>query len=181
MGERNRPARPQKHPVPERAAQLAAITRALADEPGLTAYMLRPHVPAPSGQRRAGSLTAPAGPSLTLSLLRELEQAGTVRQEPAPSGTRWYLTVTATCSDCGDTLTVASIEDKRYCRVDAGGRLAAGDPVEYDQDPADGEPPRAETDCRGSGVYDCPCEADGPDGLCDCCRRGDENGSCAFS
>jgi hypothetical protein len=41
-----------------------------------------------------------------------------------------------------------------------------------------GEPPSVGTDCRGSGIYDCPCEADGPDGLCACCRSGDENGSC---
>jgi hypothetical protein len=135
----------------------------------------------PAGERRAGLPAVPAELSLTLGLLRELEQAGTVRKEPAPAGTRWYLTDPARCSDCGDPLTVAFIDDKRYCRVDAGGRLADGDPVEYDQDPADGEPPRAGTDCRGSGIYDCPCEADGPDGLCGCCRRGEENGSCMFA
>ena len=84
------------------------------------------------------------------------------------------------CSDCGDTLTVASIDGYRYCRVDAGRRLAAGEDTEYDEDPADGQSPSVETDCRGSGIYDCPCEADAPDGLCSCCRSGECNGSCAF-
>ena len=44
----------------------------------------------------------------------------------------------------------------------------------------DPEPPRADTDCAcRSGVGDdCPCEADGPDGLCACCRTGEHNGSC---
>lgn len=83
------------------------------------------------------------------------------------------------CSDCGDVLTVAEAGNRRYCRVDAGRRMAAGEEVTYDQDPADGEPPRLPTDCRGSGIYDCPCEADGPDGLCSCCRSGERNGSCA--
>jgi len=83
----------------------------------------------------------------------------------------------AACSDCGADLTVAGI---RYCRVDAGRRLADGVPVVYDDNPADGESPSVETDCRGSGIYDCPCEADGPDGLCACCRSGESNGSCAI-
>lgn len=92
----------------------------------------------------------------------------------------------APCSDCGDRLTVADGRDgKRFCRVDAGHRLAAGENVIYDEDPADGQSPSIETDCRGSGIYDCPCEADGlgdgdePDGLCACCRSGECNGSCA--
>jgi hypothetical protein len=44
----------------------------------------------------------------------------------------------------------------------------------------DVEPPRAETDCRCGSWQpgNCPCEADGPDGLCGCCRDGDHNGSC---
>jgi hypothetical protein len=38
---------------------------------------------------------------------------------------------------------------------------------------------RADTDCCcGSGDY-CPCDADGPDGMCECCRDGDHNGRCA--
>lgn len=43
------------------------------------------------------------------------------------------------------------------------------------------EPPRAETDCvcKVGGGEDCPCEADGPDGLCACCRTGGHDGSCA--
>lgn len=84
----------------------------------------------------------------------------------------------ADCADCGDPATVAGLGGRRYCRVDAGRRMAGGGDVLYDSDPADGEPPRTETDCRGSGVYDCPCEADGPDGLCSCCRSGESNGSC---
>jgi len=84
----------------------------------------------------------------------------------------------ATCSNCGGTPTVASIGKKRYCRVDAGFRLAAGEPVDYDDNPADGESSRTGTDCRGSGWHDCPCETDGPDGLCSCCRSGEQNGSC---
>jgi hypothetical protein len=84
------------------------------------------------------------------------------------------------CADCGGDLTVADLDGKRYCRVDAGRRMAAGEDVSYDEDPADGEAPRTETDCRGSGIYDCPCEADGPDGLCSCCRSGECNGSCAI-
>jgi hypothetical protein len=83
----------------------------------------------------------------------------------------------AACSDCGADLTVAGL---RYCRVDAGRRLADGNPVVYDEDPADGESPSVETDCRGSGIYDCPCEADGPDGRCSCCRSGECNGSCVL-
>jgi hypothetical protein len=102
--------------------------------------------------------------------------AGFVQHEPMPEGLRGAPE--PACSDCGDTLTVASVEDRRYCRVDAGRRMAAGESVSYDQDPADGEPPRLETDCRGSGIYDCPCEADGPDGVCSCCRSGECNGSC---
>ena len=82
------------------------------------------------------------------------------------------------CSDCGDALTVASDAGRRYCRVDAGHRMAAGEDIIYDEDPADGEAPRIATDCRGSGIYDCPCEADGPDGLCSCCRSGECSGSC---
>ena len=82
------------------------------------------------------------------------------------------------CADCGDALTVAEAAGKRYCRVDAGHRMTGGEPVVFDEDPADGEPPRIETDCR-HGNYDCPCEADGPDGLCSCCRKGECNGSCA--
>ena len=84
------------------------------------------------------------------------------------------------CSDCGATPTVADVcgSSKRYCRIDAGPRMARGEDVIYDETPADGEAPRTETDCRGSGIYDCPCEADGPDGLCSCCRSGECNGSC---
>jgi hypothetical protein len=42
------------------------------------------------------------------------------------------------------------------------------------------ESPRADTDCicKAGGSEDCPCEADGPDGLCACCRTGDHRGSC---
>jgi len=35
------------------------------------------------------------------------------------------------------------------------------------------------TDCRCRiGSPECPCEADGNDGLCRCCRTGEHNGSC---
>lgn len=84
------------------------------------------------------------------------------------------------CADCGDRLTVADARYRRYCRIDAGYRMAAGEPVVYDENPDDGEASRIETDCRGSGWYDCPCEADGQDGLCSCCRSGECNGSCAL-
>jgi len=107
----------------------------------------------------------------------EMQVAGIGRREGERRRTCWYETVR--CCDCGDALTVAGVNGKRYCRVDAGHRLAAGEPVDYDDQPADGEPPRAETGCRGSGIYDCPCEADGQDGLCSCCRSGECNGSCA--
>jgi hypothetical protein len=44
----------------------------------------------------------------------------------------------------------------------------------------DVEPPRDESDCRcGPNSERCPCEADGDDGLCSCCRNGDCNGRCA--
>lgn len=44
----------------------------------------------------------------------------------------------------------------------------------------DGGRPRDESDCRCGGMGgECPCEADGGDGLCSCCRNGDCNGSCA--
>lgn len=101
---------------------------------------------------------------------------GVVPHEPMPEGLRGAPV--PNCADCDAALTVAAIGGLRYCRVDAGYRMAAGEPVDYDENPADGEPPRTETDCRGSGWYDCPCEADGPDGLCPCCRNGDCNGSC---
>lgn len=39
------------------------------------------------------------------------------------------------------------------------------------------EAPRTDTDCVCHGDS-CPCEADGPDGLCACCRSGQCNGSC---
>lgn len=103
---------------------------------------------------------------------------GPVLHEPMPAGLDGAPR--ATCSDCGDILTVADLENGRYCRVDAGRRLASGEDVVYDENPDDGESPRTETDCRGSGIYDCPCEADGPDGLCSCCRSGECNGSCTF-
>ena len=111
----------------------------------------------------------------------ELQVAGIGRRAGERRRACWYETPgpAACCSDCGDALTVADLNGKRYCRVDAGHRLAAGEPVDYDDQPADGEPPRTETGCRGSGIYDCPCEADGPDGLCSCCRSGECNGSCA--
>jgi hypothetical protein len=165
------------------ARQLATIVDVLANFPGKTAYQLSIYVPVkqptPEVQRLTGLLAVSAPLTLVLKLLGQLEDAGRVRSEPAPNGVRWYRQPDA-CADCGGTLTVADadIGDRRYCRVDAGRRMAAGEPVTYDQDPADGEGPRTETDCRGSGIYDCPCEADGPDGLCACCRRGDENGSC---
>lgn len=51
-----------------------------------------------------------------------------------------------------------------------------------DAEPAD-ERPRTETDCRCSigGGEECPCEADGDDGLCACCRApdGEHRGTCA--
>jgi hypothetical protein len=41
-------------------------------------------------------------------------------------------------------------------------------------------PPRDESDCCCGGTgEECPCEADGDDGLCSCCRNGDCNGACA--
>ena len=111
----------------------------------------------------------------------ELQVAGIGRRPGERRRICWYEAPApaARCSDCGDALTVAGLNGKRYCRVDAGHRLASGEPVDYDDQPADGEPPRTTTDCRGSGIYDCPCEADGPDGLCSCCRSGECNGSCA--
>jgi hypothetical protein len=49
--------------------------------------------------------------------------------------------------------------------------------------PGDGDDSdaRADTDCActAAGFDECPCEADGPDGLCACCRDGDHRGSCA--
>ena len=46
-----------------------------------------------------------------------------------------------------------------------------------DTDPAaEIEPPRTETDCACGD--DCPCDANGPDGLCACCRNGDHDGRC---
>jgi len=45
------------------------------------------------------------------------------------------------------------------------------------------ERPRTEADCRCSigGGEECPCEADGEDGLCACCRPpdGEHRGTCA--
>jgi hypothetical protein len=43
------------------------------------------------------------------------------------------------------------------------------------------EASRADTDCicKSGDGEDCPCEADGPDGLCACCRTGDHRGACA--
>ena len=40
------------------------------------------------------------------------------------------------------------------------------------------EDERAETDCHCPVGDSCPCEADGPDGLCTCCRAGHHSGSC---
>jgi hypothetical protein len=37
---------------------------------------------------------------------------------------------------------------------------------------------RADTDCACPDGDECPCEADGPDGLCACCRTSDHRGSC---
>jgi hypothetical protein len=39
-----------------------------------------------------------------------------------------------------------------------------------------GERPRTETDCACPVGDSCPCQADGEDGLCACCRAGDHNG-----
>lgn len=124
-----------------------------ADAPGGLVCVKEP--PGPAGHGKPGGF-----------VLHE-PMPGGLRGEPAPN-----------CADCSAPLTVAAAGDLRYCRVDAGYRMAAGDPVVYDGNPEDGEPPRAETDCRGSGWYDCPCDADGPDGLCSCCRNGECNGSC---
>jgi hypothetical protein len=42
----------------------------------------------------------------------------------------------------------------------------------------DDDDSRAETDCQCPVGEPCPCEADGSDGLCRCCRDGDHRGSC---
>lgn len=47
---------------------------------------------------------------------------------------------------------------------------------------AEAEPPRDDADCRcGPDSERCPCDANGDDGLCSCCREGDCNGSCALA
>jgi hypothetical protein len=90
-----------------------------------------------------------------------------------------WIIPAGSCADCGDSVTVADYGTLRLCRADAGHRMAAGEDVTFDANPADGLAPRTETDCQGSGAYDCPCEADSIDGLCSCCRSGECNGSCA--
>jgi hypothetical protein len=81
-----------------RAAQLTAVTDALTDaalkgEPGLTVYVLGMHVPIiQPGTAEPGVLASSAPLSLVIKLLAELEQAGTVRQEPCEGGARWHLT-----------------------------------------------------------------------------------------
>jgi hypothetical protein len=84
-----------------RAAQLAAVLDALADaalagKPGVTAHALAVHVPVyqptPAETKATGVLACSAPLTLVLKLLAELQQAGQVRQDPAPGGARWHLT-----------------------------------------------------------------------------------------
>lgn len=82
-----------------RAAQLAGVVTALRTTPGLTAYRLALHVPVPQpdpgGTAPAGLLAASAPLPLVEDLLRELQSAGEVRQEPgAGAAPRWYLRTT---------------------------------------------------------------------------------------
>jgi hypothetical protein len=78
-----------------RAAQIDAITAALAARPGLTAYQLGLHLPvAPpaAGQMSASLPAEPAPLTLTVGLLADMVSEGWLRREPDPAGARWYLT-----------------------------------------------------------------------------------------
>lgn len=75
-----------------------------------------------------------------------------------------------------------------FLEIHLSTRLAAPAFVAGPAEPGDWkaeERPRSETDCvcRLGGADECPCEADGPDGLCACCRDDDRDdshrGACA--